>query len=405
MLPVGPRRAAIGRVTALLMPRPRAIPLSPAGGMAVAGELGSASGLGESARVIAAGLERLGVPSWQLDIGLPGSSMGPPGALPADLPAAAALLLHVNPPLLPFALLRLPRRLMRERRVIGYWAWELQTLPPAWLAARRFVHEVWATSHFTAAAFAPLRRAGITVRTVTAPVALSPPQPSRLDRAAFGLPDAAVVVLVSFNLASSFVRKNPLAAVAAHLAAFGHRMDRILLLKVGNPGHFPADMTLLRAAIAGAPNIRVLSETMPTADAHALTAAADIVLSLHRSEGFGLVPAEAMLLGRAVVATGWSGNMDFMDDDSAALVSPRLIAVADPRGVYPAAGALWADPDPQEAAVHLRRLADDPDGRRSLGERGRAMARSRLGPEPLAAALRGIGLPVLDRHAPGAGAA
>ena len=396
---MGPRRAAIGRVTAMLMPRPRGRPLAPAGGVVVAGELGSASGLGESARVIATALERLGVPTWRLDIGLPGSGMAPPAALPDDLPEAAPLLLHVNPTLIPFALLRLPRRLVRKRRVIGYWAWELQTLPPDWLAARRFVHEVWATSRFTAGAFAPLERAGITVRAVPAPVAEAPPLPSALDRAAFGLPEAAVVVLVSFNLASSFVRKNPLAAVAAHLAAFGHRTDRILVLKAGNPEHFPADMALLRAAIAEAPNIRLLTETMPTADAHALTACADIVLSLHRSEGFGLVPAEAMLLGRAVVATGWSGNMDFMDADSAVLVSPRLIPVEDPRGVYPPAGALWADPDPQEAALHLRRLADDPDARAGLGGRARAMAQARLGSGALAAALRAIGLPMPERAA------
>ena len=69
------------------------------------------------------------------------------------------------------------------------------------------------------------------------------------------------------------------------------------------------------------------------------------MLSLHRSEGFGLVPAEAMLLGRAVVATGWSGNMDFMDADSAALVGYRLVPARDPRGVFEAPGADWAEPD------------------------------------------------------------
>ncbi len=390
LLPAGPRRAASVGLTAMLAPRLHGRPPKPAGGMVVVGEIGLPSGLGESARVLAAGLRQMGLPIWSMDTGLPGSSMTPPTAMPDDLPAAAALLLHVNPPLLPYALLRLPRRLARGRRVIGYWAWELPVMPPEWLQARRFVHEVWATSRFTAAALAPLERAGVTVRAVPIPLALTPPQPSRLDRAAFGLPDSAVVVLMSANLASSFVRKNPLAAVAAHRAAFGGRADRILVLKIGNPGHFPADMAQIQAAVAGAANIRLLTETLPMADAHALTAASDIVLSMHRSEGFGLVPAEAMLLGRAVVATGWSGNMDFMDADSAALLTPRLIPVADPRQVYPS-GTVWADPDPGEAAVHLRRLADDADARIALGERGRAMAKARLGPEALAAALRAVG--------------
>jgi glycosyltransferase involved in cell wall biosynthesis len=201
-------------------------------------------------------------------------------------------------------------------------------------------------------------------------------------------------VLVSFNLASSFERKNPLGAIAAFRAAFGDRRDRLLLLKVGHPGHFPADFERLRQAVAGVANIRLDTAELPRADRHALTRTADIVLSLHRSEGFGLVPAEAMLLGRPVIATAWSGNMDFMDETSAALVGYRLIPARDPRRVFEAAGAEWADPVLGDAVAQLRRLADDAEARQVLGARGRAMAQARLGAEPLAAALRAIGLSV-----------
>jgi glycosyltransferase involved in cell wall biosynthesis len=199
-----------------------------------------------------------------------------------------------------------------------------------------------------------------------------------------------VVVLVSFNLASSFVRKNPLAAVAAFRAAFGDRADRVLVLKVGHPGHFPEDFSLLRDAVAGMANVRIETREMAVGEVHALTACADIVLSLHRSEGFGLVPAEAMLLGRAVVATGWSGNMDFMDADSAALVPFTLVPARDPRGVLEVPGAVWAEPDVGAAAEALRRLADDPAARAALGARGQARARAALGVESLAVALRGF---------------
>ena len=206
------------------------------------------------------------------------------------------------------------------------------------------------------------------------------------------LPVDAVVVLVSFNLASSFVRKNPLAAIAAFRAAFSERTDRLLLLKVGHPDHFPEDFSMLQAAVAGAANIRIETRIMPEAELHALTACADIVLSLHRSEGFGLVPAEAMLLGRAVVATGWSGNVDFMDDDSAVMVPYRLVPTEDPRGVLEAPGAVWAEPDITAAAAALVRLADDPAARASLGARARHHATQALGPASLAAAVRGLGL-------------
>jgi len=364
--------------------------------MVVAGELARASGLGEAARLMERAIAGLGVPTWPADVGaaLPGEPS--PAAPPADVPDGAPLLLHANAPVLPWALLRLPRRLVRGRRVIGYWAWELPVVPDSWRIGLPFVHEIWALSHFTAEAFrawlAP--ESGIVVRIVPIPVAVSPPAASPLGRADFGLPAAAVVVLVSFSLASSNVRKNPLGAVQAFRAAFGDRADRILLLKVGNPGHFPAEFAALRGAVAGFSNVRLETRTLPRADSHALTACADIVLSLHRSEGFGLVPAEAMLLGRAVVATGWSGNMEFMDADSAALIGYRLVAARDPRGVFEAPGAVWAEPDLGEAAAALGALADDPAARTALGARGQALARARLGAGPVAAALSALGLEV-----------
>jgi glycosyltransferase involved in cell wall biosynthesis len=337
-------------------------------------------------------LRQLGVPAWPLDVGdlLPAATHDLPSPPTPHPPDGAPLLLYVNPPLLPLALLRLPRNLMRGRRVIGDWSWELPVTPPDWRVGARFVHEVWVPSPFVAAAIEPLLPGRI--RVVPRSMAVAPPQPSGLDRAAFGLPAGAVVILVVFNLASSFERKNPLGAIAAFRAAFGDRSDRVLLLKIGNRTHFPADFDRIVAAAAAAPNIRLETRTLPAADLHALMAACDIVMSLHRSEGFGLVPAEAMLLGKPVIATGWSGNMAFMDADSAALVGSRLVPAKDPRAVY--GNAVWAEPDAAEAVAHLRRLADDPAARATLGARALLAATARLGTEPLAAALRAIGLAV-----------
>jgi glycosyltransferase involved in cell wall biosynthesis len=307
-------------------------------------------------------------------------------------PKGAPLVLHVNAPQVPFALLRLGRAAMRGRRIVGYWAWELPVAPASWRAGLAFVHEIWAPSRFTAAALEPLLPGR--VRVVPHPVAVHPPAPSALGRVDFGLPADAVVTLVAFNLGSSFERKNPLGAIAAHRMAFGDRADRVLLLRVGNPHHFPADFARLRAA-ADRPNIRIDTRTLPAADNHALMAACDIVLSLHRSEGFGLVPAEAMLLGIPVVATDWSGNTDFMDAGCAAMVPVRLVPAHDPRGVFMAPGAMWAEPDVAAAAAHLVRLADDPVARRALGRAGHVAAQARLGPGPLAAAARALGLAVV----------
>jgi glycosyltransferase involved in cell wall biosynthesis len=387
-VPQAARRRWLLRATSALAPRPARHPAAPAAGLAVAGELDRASGLGEVARLMLAGLEHLGLPAWPVPLGTPLLEDG--GAAAARWPPAAVpLLLHVNAPQVPLALLRLGRRRLAGRRIIGYWAWELPTLAPEWHAGAPFVHEVWTLSRFSAAALETLMPGQ--VRVVPPPLAIRPPCPAALDRAAFALPADAVVVLVSFSLASSFARKNPLAAIAAFRAAFGDRADRLLLLKVGNPGHFPQDFARIREAVADAPNIRLETRTLPAADSLALTRAADIVLSLHRSEGFGLVPAEAMFLERAVVATGWSGNMDFMDETSAALVGYRLVPARDPRGVFEAPGALWAEADPAEAVAQLRRLAGDAEARRDLGARALRMVQARLGVAPLAAALAARG--------------
>jgi glycosyltransferase involved in cell wall biosynthesis len=391
MFPARQRRRLLTGAAALLAPRIDRHPPPARAGLIVAGELSRASGLGEGARLMLAGLQRLGVPHWPLDVGglLPAAArdMAPPAAGAAP-PPGAPLVLHVNPPLLPLALLRLPRALTHGRLVIGYWSWELPLPPHDWHAGARFVHEVWVPSAFTADALASLTPGP--PRVVPHPLSAALPVPSALDRTAFGLPADAVVVLVSFNLASSFARKNPLGAIAAFRAAFGDRADRLLLLKIGNPEHFPEDFARIADAIGGARNIRVDTRTLPTADAHALTRAADIILSLHRSEGFGLVPAEAMLLGKPVVATGWSGNLDFMDADCAALVGFRLVPVDDPRQVY--VGGEWAEPDQADAAARLRQLADDPGLRAALGARAQAAATARLGTAGLAAALQALGL-------------
>lgn len=392
-LPADRRRIWLAMASALLAPKPDRLAPRSCDGVIVGGEIGRASGLGEAARGMHRALEALDVPAWSLQAGL-----GVPGE--ADMfPAlehprgswsrGAALLLHVNAPVLPSALLRLPRRIVGGRRVIGYWLWELEVVPASWRPACACVHEVWTASRFTARALESLMPGR--VRVVPLPLALSPPEPARLDRSAFGLPEEAVVVLVSFSLASAFERKNPLAAVAAFRKAFGNRSDRILVLKVGQTGHFQEDMQRLRGAIAGCGNIRLETRMLPSADMHALTRMADIVLSLHRSEGFGLVPAEAMMLGRAVVATDWSATTEFLDASCGVPIAYRLVPARDPRGVFEAPGAVWADADIDEAACALRELADAPERRVSLGMEAMRVSRLRFGAEGLRQALDGIG--------------
>ena len=395
-MPAGLRRAALLRTSARLAPRPDRVPPAPCGGIAVCGELARASGLGEGARLMIAAARSLGVAVWEIDTG----DLAGPAPSPARLPPAGVpLVMHVNAPSLPATLMRLPRTLLRGRHVIGYWAWELPVPSPAWRLGAQFVHEIWTPSRFTAAALESL--APGRVRVAGHALACRPPAPSAMGRADFGLPDEAVVVLASFSLASSFERKNPLGAIAAFRGAFGSacgsvasgsRADPILVLKVGHAEHWPGDVARLRAAIGDAADIRLLLADFSAADSHALTACADIVLSLHRSEGFGLVPAEAMLLGKPVIATDWSATAEFIDGATGVPIGYRLVEAVDPRGVFQAPGAVWAEPDTKQASAALAALAADPARRLALGHAARAAGLSRFTAGPLREALAGIGL-------------
>lgn len=385
LLPMEFRRNAMSGLAARLAAKPDAAPPVTSNGIVVAGDLAGANGLAESARIMHDVIAANGFARGTVPLGLP--SVVP--SFHGEIPEGAAVLAVVNAPIMPVGLLRLPRNFLRGRRVIGLWAWELPVVPRQWHYGAPFVHEVWAPSQFAADAVSPLVRGR--VRVVPHPLAAVPLAVAG-DRASFGLPADALIVLTIFNLASSMVRKNPLGTIAAFKTAFGDRTDCLLVMKLSGIDAYPEDMNLIKSAIGAARNIRLLTDTLPEPQLRGLIAASDIVLSLHRSEGFGLIPAAAMLLGRPVVATGWSGNLDFMTPETSALVSYKLIPALDPRGTYELAGALWAEPDIEDAAAALRRLAHDAALRRDMGAAGQAHARCVLGAEPVLAALAANGI-------------
>jgi glycosyltransferase involved in cell wall biosynthesis len=303
----------------------------------------------------------------------------PDPTLRALAPGAGSLIVHINAPYVPHALWALGRARVARRRIIGYWAWELPRLPAVWRLAVPFVHEVWVPSTFTADAV----RAAIDrpVRVVPHPLPTTAPTPGM--RARLGLPADALIVLNVFHLGSAFTRKNPIAAVRAFRQAFGDAPDRVLAIKLVDNGAVPWALHALHEAIGGAANIRLIEGMLPAPDMAGLVADSDVVVSLHRSEGFGLVPAEGMRFGKPVV-TNWSGNLEFMTANNSALVRCALVPVDDPEGAIDGAGQVWADADVDDAARWLRRLADDPALRARLGAAAAADVNSKLSPQKFA---------------------
>lgn len=339
----------------------------------VAGILSTATGIGEGARLSGRALVALGYRVRSFDIDeVFGTEPGLERAMPLER-GAGTVLLHFNPDHLTPLLMLLNRRQLRGKRLIGYWAWELARIPDLWISALDEVDEVWTPSDFVSDAVR--RCTDKPVRTVPHPVVQGYRGTPR--RAHFGLGDQ-FVVLTMFSFASSFQRKNPIAAVQAFKRAFGGAADRLLIVKVSQAHESPEEMALLVAAIGDAPNIRVEQRMLSDDERLDLIASADVLLSLHRSEGFGLVMAEAMAAGVAVVATNWSGNLDFMDETTALLVPFRMVAVADCKGVYDEREH-WADPDVAAAAAHLQALAGHPARYEGMRRAARAMVEERLG--------------------------
>lgn len=279
------------------------------------------------------------------------------------------VILHVNSPLVPLASWHLGRRWMSGKYIIGYWAWELPAVPHDWRFGIPFVHEIWVPSAFTAAAMAGIA-GDRPVRVVPYPVAAGRHQ--RIgNRAETQRP---FTVLFIFNMASSVARKNPLATIAAFRTAFGDDRLARLIVKTSNSQVFPSGINSIRDAIGTARNIVLIDRTMSATEVERLYQESDVVMSLHRSEGFGLILAEAMLRGLPVVATDWSGNVDFLNTDNGIPIPYRLVPAEDAQGTYQHPGMMWAEADIEAAAEALRRLRREPQLARRLGEAGAAYA-------------------------------
>lgn len=348
-------------------------------GLTVVGLLRDTRGVAQAARLFADALEQDGLVVHRLDAG---SALQVAATLRAPTPHGVpahndtrVLVTCLNPPELVRWLDVTGGRALQGCRHVGYWAWELPEAPPAWRDAFRYVDEVWCHSEFAAGALRKLAPAGVRVTALPLPVFMTPN--AAPDRTRFGLPVEACVVLAAIDLRSTSARKNPLGALAAYHAAVPIPDGRsVLACKLSGLESEGEVAQALRAAAARRADILLVTELLSEQDMASLIASADIVLSLHRAEGFGLLPAEAAWLGRAVVATNWSAPMEFLHPEGAALIDWHPVVVEDAQGLYGGIeGATWAEPDIAQAAAALRRLIDDPAERGRVGEQAAAHAR------------------------------
>jgi glycosyltransferase involved in cell wall biosynthesis len=286
-------------------------------------------------------------------------------------------LLHLNADTAFFDYLFLRERGIERSYTIGCWAWELAKFPVEWASAFAFVDEIWTASRFAYEAIAP----ATTKPVLLMPSAVAPPvaEPG-LERADFGLPENRFLFYFGFDFRSYARRKNPLAAVEAFRRAFPRRSAPVfLLLKTIGSDWNPHERATLDEAIRGDTRIAIIDRELTRPRATGLLALTDCFLSLHRSEGFGRGPAEAMLLGKPVIATDYSGTRDFITRDTALPIDYELVPVG--AAEYPGgAGQVWAEPDLEHAAAAMRRVTHDPAFAKRLGNAGQKRIRELYDP-------------------------
>lgn len=356
--------------------------LLPPGGINLVGYLAAELGVGEAARSLARACLAADIPFSAVDVGYQSSNRQTDTALlahavdqrfPIDV-------LYVNADQTAVTSAHLKGHGLEARYRIGVWHWEQPELPPEAMSAFAHIDEVWVPSTFVHDAVAPWSP----VPVVRIPHALDFAPGPGATRRQFGLPEDRTLVLTMYDFHSYQYRKNPQAALAAFRLAAAGRRDVALVIKTINGRHHAAALQALRESVADLDNILFIDEFLTRQQTWDLEACCDILLSLHRAEGFGLAPAEMMHLGKPVVATGWSANMDFMTADNAFPVRYELRPLAEAVGVYPA-GQLWAEADIDHAADCLDRLFDDPGLRRSVGAAAARDIRAQLSPRAVGA--------------------
>jgi glycosyltransferase involved in cell wall biosynthesis len=342
----GPRRP--GRID------PRRSP-----GLNVIGYFNSPSGIGQSARSLADAAEKAGIAVARLDVCRPPRALR--GAAPHDVN-----LYHVNADGAAAIVEELGPGIHSGRANVAYWYWESEEFPARWMNRFDYFDEVWVASEFCRSAFAG--RSPIPVVLVPPAVLLSAPAGDVRGRA--GLAASDFLVLTVLDALSVPERKNPLGAVRAFARAFPGPSEALLRVQIRNLDKVPGLREALLEAGRGA-RISITDATLSRTELESLLAACDAYVSLHRAEGFAFPIAEAMALGKPVVATGYSGNADYFDETTG-------FPVAWGYGELPASlrdyekGTRWAEPDEEDAARLLRRVFER---REEAAPRGRAAAR------------------------------
>lgn len=344
-------------------------------GVNLFGHFSYPSGLRTSTESVGKGLAAQGVRCSLINVPVSLKNDEPSGSMLAGPELFDVSIVHVQPE--PFFNEVRQRADIAERRKtpyqIGYWYWEFDSIPPSWDVAAERCDELWTATEFIAKGLRERYRKPVHVFFPGVEL----PDFRRYPRQHYGLAEDAFVFLFAFHMTSITERKNPLGLMRAFKKAFGSVQTKaLLLIKTSFGSSHPHELKRLMDEACDA-NIRIIDEVYSMDETLSLMDVSDVYISLHRSEGLGLTMAESMLLGKPTIATRFSGNLDFMDDNNSLLIDYESVILEKTIPPY-SAGLAWAKPSEDQAAAHMRRLFDDRQFARDLGARAKADLEHRL---------------------------
>lgn len=258
---------------------------------------------------------------------------------------------------------------------IAFWAWELEEFPEEYRKCFRFFDEVWVPSNFSADAVS--RFSPVPVIKMMHSIDI---KQTECSRETFGIPNDRYMFLAMFDYYSSIARKNPIGVIEAYEQAFGtNNPDTILVLKSSVSTEFPDDRQKISDRIAANSSIYLIEEILPQDKLYSLMNCCDCYVSLHRSEGFGLTIAEAMYLGKPVIATAYSANIEFMNINNSLPVKFSMKPVGNDYAFVGGEG-FWADPDTGHAAQLMKYAFENPEEITRIARQGQTDIKDNLNP-------------------------
>lgn len=327
-------------------------------GINIFGFLDSDIGLGEAARQVAKGIQSLGIPLNLINLS-PEERRGKNKTFSefSENPGYKINVIVANPDHLHHIISKY-KKFLRNSYNIGYWFWELQDLPDNWLKFMNYFDEIWTGSDFSVSVIGLKSSKPV----VKMPISVDPSKfigdidYSFLEKQ--GIKNDYFKFLFVFDSYSYAERKNPLGILRAYKEAFKKNEKVQLIIKATK---LDVNLKYKKQIYDYIKNndlkdIVIIDDYLSLQQIASLFKSADCYISLHRAEGVGITIMEAMAVGKPVIVTGYSGNLDFSNVNNSFLVKYKITRLKEDlnKGVHYKKGEVWAEPDIEDAAEKMR---------------------------------------------------